>query len=102
MVKLGHVPYSFGKSHTVPVLKTRSSIHCKTITVDDFRGISISPVVSKVLEHCILQRYEILFVTSDNLFGFKKSSSCAHAIYTFRCGCYVRNVCVSILLGLCW
>ena len=85
MVKLGHVPHSFGKLYTVPVLKTRNSIHSKAITVDDFRGISISPVVSKVLEHCILQRYESLFITSDNQFGFKKSSSCAHANYTFRC-----------------
>jgi len=45
-----HIPHRFGKSYTVPVLKSRSSIHSKTITVDDFRGICISPVVSKVLD----------------------------------------------------
>jgi len=50
MVKLGHVPHSFGKSYTVPVLKTRNSIHSKTITADDLRVISISPVISKVLD----------------------------------------------------
>ena len=42
-------------------------------------------MLSKVLEHCILVRYERLFKTSDNQFGFKKSSSCAQAIYAFRC-----------------
>ena len=55
----------------------------KFVTVDDFRGISISPVVSKVFEHCILARYEKFFTTSDNQFGFKKRSGCrpAHALY---------------------
>ena len=43
------------------------------VSVDDFRGVSISPVISKVLEHCILDRYSHLFVTSDNQFGFKKT-----------------------------
>ena len=55
-----------------------------SLTVDDFRGISISPVLSKIFEHCILDRYCKYFVTSDNQFGFKRESSCAHAIYTLR------------------
>jgi len=67
----GHVPLSFGKSYTVQILKNKNSIHCKSITVDDFRGISISPAISKVFEHCILHRYRDLFKTSDNQFGFK-------------------------------
>ena len=49
----GHAPLSFGESYTVPILKNKNSIHCKSITVDDFRGISISPAISKVYEHCI-------------------------------------------------
>ena len=56
-----------------------------TITVDDFRGISISPAISKVFEHCILHRYRDFFKTSDNQFGFKQGSSCAHAIYSLNC-----------------
>ena len=55
-----------------------------SLTVDDFRGISISPVLSKIFEHCILDRYCKYFVTSDNQFGFKREWSCAHAIYTLR------------------
>ena len=39
----------------------------------DFRGISISPVISKVFQHCILDRYNNLFTCSDNQFGFKNS-----------------------------
>ena len=58
--------------------------HCKSITVDDFRGISTSSVVSQVFEHCILDRYAEYFITSDNQFGFKKSSGCSIAIFTLR------------------
>lgn len=85
MMHYGHVPESFGLSYTVPIHKGNCNIHSKTATVDDFRGISISPVFSKVFEHCILDRYSNFFVTSNNQFGFKKQSGCGHAIYTLRC-----------------
>jgi len=63
MVINEHVTPCFGESFTVPVQ------YCKTVTVDDFRGIAIglSPVISKVFEHCILERFSDYFVTSDNL-----------------------------------
>jgi len=48
MMKLGHVPSSFGKSYTVPIIKGGINSHGKSVTVDDFRGIVISPVLSKV------------------------------------------------------
>ena len=85
MVSAGKVPVKFGQSYTVPILKDNTSVYSKTITVSDFRGISISPVISKVFEHCILERYGKFFITSDNQFGFKKKSGCAHAIYSLRC-----------------
>jgi len=47
--------------------------------------VSISPVLSKVFEHCIFERFGDWFISSDNQFGFKKGSSCSHAIYTARC-----------------
>lgn len=83
-MSVGYVPLSFGMSYTVPILKDKNTVHCKSISVDDFRGISISPTISKVFEHCILDRYCEFFVTSDNQFGFKKRSSCAHAIFSLR------------------
>jgi len=60
-------------------------VHCvvnQLYIVNDFRGISISPVISEVFEHCILDRYARYFRTSDNQFGFKKEHGCSHAIYT--------------------
>ena len=56
-MSVGYVPLSFGMSYTVPILKDKNTVHCKSIPVDDFRGISISPTISKVFEHCILDRY---------------------------------------------
>ena len=51
-----YVPADFGRSHTVPILNV-SNVYGKSLTVEHFRGVSISPVISKVLEHCILGRY---------------------------------------------
>ena len=85
MILINYVPASFGQSYTVPLLKNSNFAYSKSITVNDFRGISISPVISIVFEHCILDRYARYFRTSDNQFGFKKEHGCSHAIYTLRC-----------------
>lgn len=84
MMDVGHVPRSFGLSYTVPILKNNNSIYCKSVTVDDFRGISISPVISKVFEHCVLDRFGEFFLSCDNQFGFKKHHSCTHAIHSLK------------------
>jgi len=47
----------------------KGNLYKRALTVDDFRGISISPVVSKVFEHAVLNRFAHYFVTSDNQFG---------------------------------
>jgi endonuclease/exonuclease/phosphatase family metal-dependent hydrolase len=82
IIRTGHVPVQFGLSYTVPLIKVNGCT--KNLSVDDFRGISISPVISKIFEHCILRRFSNYFVSSDNQFGFKKSVGCSHAIYTVR------------------
>ena len=56
MMEAGMVPLSFGCSYTVPLIKV--DVHAKNLTASDFRGISISSVISKVFEHCIVQRYK--------------------------------------------
>ena len=78
-MKCGCVPNDFGLSYTVPILKDSKNSVSKSLTMDDFRGITISPVMSKVFESFILDRYQKYFVTSNNQFGFKKGLSCSHA-----------------------
>ena len=60
--------------------------YIKTLTCDDFRGIAIGPVLSKLFEHCILDRFVSFLNTSDNQFGFKKGLECSFAI------CVARNI----------
>jgi hypothetical protein len=93
MMRTGHVPDSFGASYTIPLLKGNASTCSKNLCTDDFRGISISPVLSKIFEHCILKRFGKFLTTSENQFGFKKSVGCSQCIYTVRSvvDLYVNN-----------
>jgi len=77
----GYVPIAFGYSYTVPICKLQDSL-VKFVKTDDFRGIAISSVISKVFERCILDRYGCFLNTVDNQFGFKKGLGCTDAIYT--------------------
>jgi len=83
LIKYGFVPNEFGRSYTVPLPKC--NVISKVMSTDDFRGISISPVVSKIFENCILNRYGSFLGTSDCQFGFKKEVGCSQAIYSLRC-----------------
>ena len=56
----------------------------KTLVCDDFRGIAISPLISKVFEHCILDRFSTYFTSCDAQYGFKKGVGCRNAIQTVR------------------
>ena len=77
-----YLPRGFGLSYTVPIPKCDN--RSRGLSVDDFRGISISPVVSKLFELCILDRFSDYFQTSDQQFGFKKHLGCRHAVYCVR------------------
>jgi hypothetical protein len=99
MLTLSYVPPHFCHSYTVPLPKIRD---CRTtsMTCDDFRGIAISSILSKVFERCILERFESYLSTNDNQFGFKKNLSCSHAIFTvnnivgrFISGGSTANIC---------
>jgi len=82
IVSAAYVPHGFRLSYTVPLPKEDQN-H-KGNSVDNYRAISISPVMSKIFEHCVLARYSKFLTTSSNQFGFKKNSSCSHAIYSVR------------------
>jgi len=83
MLCCGHVPPDFSYSYTIPIPKIQDC-RTKAVTTDDFRGIAISPIISKVFEYCVLDRFDHYFDTAENQFGFKKGRSCSDAIYTVR------------------
>lgn len=78
-----YVPVGFRYSYIVPVPKIKD-LRSKSLTYNDFRGIAISSIISKVFEYCILDRFNSYLSSSDIQFGFKKNSGCRNAIYTAR------------------
>lgn len=80
--RTGLVPGGFGRGITHPIPK--SKVNSKTLTADDFRAVTICPIISKVFEHCLLSRISNYLDTSPRQFGFKKGTGCNHAIYMLR------------------
>jgi len=79
---IGWTPPAFSVSYTVPILKRDDG--SRSLSVSNFRGISINCVFSKLFKMAILSRFSSYFATSDLQFGFKKKLSCSHAIYRIR------------------
>ena len=81
MIICHYVPCGFRYSYIVPIPKPKEHFS-KSLTCEDFRVIS--PILSKVFEYCILNRFGEFFSTADNQFGFKKGLNCSIAIKTVR------------------
>ena len=67
MLIFNYVPDSFGIGLTVPLPKHDSM--CKLVTANDFRGITVIPVISKIFEHCLNGCFKSWLTTSDLQFG---------------------------------
>jgi len=72
MMLCGYIPGGFRYSFIVPIPKPKECFS-KSLGCDDFRGIAISPILSKVFEYCVLEKYNNYLSTTDNQFGFKKA-----------------------------
>ena len=81
IVMVRHVPFWFGHSYIVPLPKSKDYVS-KSLSCEDFRGIAISPVISKVFEYCFLQKFGDYLYTDSKQFDFKKDMGCNHAINT--------------------
>jgi len=77
----GSVPDDFGVGITVQLVKDR----LRNITdVNNYRGISLCPVISKLFEQCFLDKFEAFTDNCDLQFGFKKKTGCFDAVFVFR------------------
>ena len=83
MLLCHYIPSGMKISYIVPIPKPKDAC-AKAMSCDDFRAITISPIVSKVFEYCLLENYGDLLNSADNQFGFKKGLGCNHAIYSAR------------------
>ena len=83
IMSYNHVPQGFRYSYIVPISKVKD-YRTRAMTCNDFRGIAVSPVISKVFEYCLLDRFQSYLSSSDQQFGLKKGLGCRNAIYTVR------------------
>jgi hypothetical protein len=90
MIKYEFVPDFFGLGILIPIPKNDSK--CNFDKFADYRDISVSSIISKIFELCIVENIKDNLLTSDAQFGFKPGIGCNHAIYTAR---VIINHCTS-------
>ena len=81
MLVLGYVPDEFGTGVIIPFIKNATGYISST---DNYRDITLSPMLSKLFELCMLLRFNDVLQSPELQFGFKENFSCAHAIYTVK------------------
>ena len=76
-----YVPNDFRFGFMIPIVKDSQGSHSD---ISNYRGITISPVISKVFEHVLKIVFSEHLVTSSHQFGFKKGSSTVHALHCLK------------------
>ena len=56
ILSIRYVPHDFKFSYIVPIPKPKD-YYSKPLKCDDFSGIAISPILSKVFEYCLLDKF---------------------------------------------
>ena len=81
MLKHSFVPLQFQRGFMIPLIKDQQGNHSDT---SNYRGITISPIISKVFEHVLKNTFFDHLTTSQQQFGFKRNSSTIHALHCLR------------------
>ena len=81
MLNHSFVPKQFRLGFMVPIIKDQSGNHSDS---SNYRGITISPIVSKLFEHCLKNVFFESLSSSQHQFGFKKNSSTVHALHCLK------------------
>ena len=63
MVNFSYIPDDFGIGIIVPVIKGR---HGDLSSVENYRPITLCPVISKLFEHFLLENYAKYLCTDDD------------------------------------
>jgi len=81
MIVHSYVPEAFGCGVIIPIIKDKRGDYS---SLENYRPITLSPVISKLFESLLLNMYSKYMNTDDLQFGFKKSLSCSTAIFVPR------------------
>jgi len=81
MLSHSYVPNDFTRGRVIPIVKDpRGDLS----SPDNYRPITISPIISKIFEYLLLDKFGV-FMHSDELqFGFKPGTGCSNAIFLLR------------------
>ena len=82
MIIFSYVPKRFGEGLTIPIPKQDSLGNFTNL--NDYRGITISPVISKIFEHCVLKTFSNYLGSSKQQFGFKRNVGCSQPVFLVR------------------
>ena len=77
----GFVPHQFQRGTIVPIVKDRQG---DKGDLNNYRGITIAPIISKIFEHALRIVFSSFLSTSSYQFGFKKKSSTSLAIHCLK------------------
>ena len=90
MLKHSFVPWQFRSGFMIPIVKDNQG---DLTDVSNYRGITISPIISKLFEHVLKIVFGDFLSSSAYQFGFKKKSSTIHSLHCFRetVNYYVNN-----------
>ena len=81
MLRHSFVPSQFQRGTIIPLVKDHQG---NPGDMNNYRGITLSPIVSKVFEHVLKIVFLTYFASSKYQFGFKKKSSTSHAVYCLK------------------
>ena len=81
MLQHGFVPRQFQQGTIVPIVKDRNG---DKGDLNNYRGITIAPIISKVFEHALHIVFQSSLTSSIHQFGFKKKSSTSLAIHSLK------------------
>jgi len=75
------IPEAFNMGIIVPIVKDKRG-DCGSL--DNYRPITLSPLISKIFESFLLEKFTNYLQPDELQFGFRKKLGCAHAIFAFR------------------
>ena len=79
--EFGIIPLNFNVSHIIPIIKDKKK---PSNLLNNLRPISISNTFAQTFERLILLKIPEINNTHNNQFGYKKKTSCTHAIFAFK------------------
>jgi len=71
-------------------------------SLNNYRGITLTPVISKLFESILLNKCEEHLVTDELQFGFKKATGCPQAVFTLQSVVEYFNVRGSSVFAAMW